>query len=69
MIIKWIVEMRRLKLARDYTYVTEGNGLGEIETIKEYPTGAVVGSVARLTTFTYDVDDNLVKKEITKTTV
>jgi len=68
--IKWIIEMRKIKLTQDLTYVPlEENGEGEIETIKEYPTGALAGSVARLITFTYDVDDRLVKRETTKTTV
>lgn len=65
----WIFRMRELKLTQDITYVAEGNGAGEIGTIKDYPTGAVAGSPAILTTFTYDGDNKVIKIEVTKTTV
>jgi hypothetical protein len=48
--------------AYDYlalTYVTVGNGIGEIETVT-YKTGGVSGTTVAVLTLAYDVNNNLV---------
>ena len=46
------------------TYVTVGNGIGEIETIT-YKTGGAGGTIVALFTLTYDANDEL--STVTKT--
>ena len=52
-----------------YTYVAAGLGIGKVQTIKEYPTGAAGGAPAKLTTYTYDGSNRVASIVVTNTTV
>lgn len=61
--------MYKANITTDYTYVVAGNGAGKVATMKEYPSGAVGGAPAKLTTFTYNSDDRATKIAVTDTVV
>ena len=44
---------------RDFTYVTVGNGIGQIETIV-YKTGGAGGTTVATRTFAYDANDQVI---------
>ena len=56
-------------MTQEWTYRTSSPGNGKINTLKEYPQGAAGGSAAKLTTYTYDSSDRVIKAETTNTTV
>ncbi len=61
--------MNKANIKAEYTYVASGNGVGKVETIKEYPTAAIGGDPAKLTTYTYNADNKVLTITVTDTTV
>jgi len=61
--------LKKANITSEYTYVASGYGVGKVETIKEYPTGASGGSPAKLTTYSYNVDNKVISIVVTDTTV
>ena len=61
--------LEKTNITAIYTYVAVGFGLGKTQTIKEYETGAIAGSPARLTTYTYGANDKVSSIVVTSTTV
>ena len=57
--------MTTKNMTAEYAYT----GTGKISTIKEYPTGAIGGDPAKLSTYTYNIDDKVEKIAVTDTTV
>ena len=57
------------KMTAIYSYYVAGPGIGKTQTIKEYPTGAIAGSPAKLTTYTYNVSAKVATIIETDTTV
>lgn len=57
--------MTMQNMTAEYAYT----GTGKISTIKEYPTGAIGGAPAKLSTYTYNIDDKVEKIAVTDTTV
>ena len=61
--------LNKANITAEYTYVAAGNGVGKVETIKEYLTGAAGGQPAKLSTYEYNPSNKVSKITITDTTV
>lgn len=61
--------MYKKNITTGYTYRIVDPGLGKVETIKEYPSGAAGGSPAKLTTFSYNVNNQISMIAVTDTVV
>jgi glucose/arabinose dehydrogenase len=61
--------MFKKNITTDYTYHASSPGLGKVATIKEYPSGSILGAPAKLSSYTYDVNDKISKVAVTDTTV
>jgi len=61
--------LNKANITAEYTYVAAGNGAGKVETIKEYATGAAGGQPAKLSTYSYNVDDKVTQIVVSDTTV
>lgn len=61
--------LNKANITAEYTYVAAGNGVGKVETIKEYLTGAAGGQPAKLSTYEYNASNKVSKITITDTTV
>lgn len=61
--------LKKANITAEYTYVTSGNGIGKVETIKEYATGASGGADAKLSTYSYNAQDKVSSIVVSDTTV
>jgi len=55
--------MNKMNMTSDISYVSSGNGAGEVYRIEEYPTGS--SGAKKRTEFTYNSDDKVTKIEVT----
>jgi len=61
--------MEKLNIKSEYTYWETTPGLGKVKTIKEYPSDAISGDPAKITSYTYNVLDKIATATVTDTTV
>jgi len=61
--------LNKANITAEYTYVAAGNGVGKVETIKEYATGAAGGQPAKLSTYSYNAQDKVASIIVSDTTV
>ena len=61
--------MNKDNITTIYTYVDPSADSPQVQTVKEYPSGALSGAPAKLTTYTYDSYGNASSISVTDTTV
>jgi len=61
--------LKKANITAEYTYVVAGNGVGKVETIKEYATGAGAGDPAKLSVYSYNAQDKVSLIVVSDTTV
>lgn len=61
--------MMKKNIKSEYVWWDTGFGIGQIKTIKEYPSDAISGAPAKLTSYTYNAEGKYATITVTDTTV